>query len=435
MEKVIGIRREDKNQWERRVPLIPSDVKELKEKFGIHTIVQPSSIRIFTDEEFREAGAEINEDLSRANVILAVKEIPRHLFQKGKTYVFFSHTIKGQDYNMPMLKDLVDLECNLIDYERVVDEKNRRLIFFGNYAGLAGMIETLYAYGQKLKLQGYDTPLEKIKQAYQYESVEAAKKHIEGIGVEIEETGLPEGLCPIVVGFAGYGNVSRGAQEIFDLLPHKTISGHILNEMYETFSGDNLNFYKVVFSESDMVVPKEGDFELQHYYQNPHKYNPVFERYLPYLDILVNCIYWNECYPRLVTKEYVKNETALRSNLTLKVIGDISIDIGGAIEFTHKATKPDVPTFTYFPREDRFEDGTQRLGITVMGVDNLPCEFSRESSTAFSTILKDYVNDMVSVDYKQDFDNLELPEPIRKAMVLHHGEFPPDYDYMKEFLK
>jgi len=383
MEKIIGIRRENKNDWERRAPLIPGDVKALKEKYGIKTIIQPSKIRAFPDEAYKKAGAEINENLSKASVILAIKEIPQRYFEKNKTYAFFSHTIKGQPHNMDMLKRLMALNCNLIDYERIIDEKNQRLIFFGQYAGLAGMIETLHAYGQKIKLQGYDTPLAKIKQAYKYNSLEEAKKEIEAIGEEIDEKGFPVELSPIVVGFAGYGNVSRGAQEIFNLLPHKIISGQILDEMYENFTSDNHNFYKVVFGEEDMVRAKHGQFELQDYYKHPEKYESRFENYLPYLSILVNCIYWTEDYPRFVTKEYLKNETILKSNLPLKVIGDISCDIDGGIEITHKITKPEMPTFTYFADEDRFEDGTQRLGDTVMAVDNLPCEFSRASSRAF----------------------------------------------------
>jgi len=437
MIKTIGIRREDKNEWERRAPLIPGDIKELKEKYGIKTIIQPSKIRIFPDSEYEKAGAEVKEDLSEASVVLAVKEIPIQLFQPGKTYVFFSHTVKGQAYNMPMLKHMVDLKCNLIDYERVVDEKNQRLIFFGYYAGLAGMIETLHAYGQKLKLLGYQTPLEKIKQAYQYNTLEEAKQDIEKIGEEINDVGLPTELSPLVVGFAGYGNVSRGAQEIFNLLPHKVISAHILGEMYENFSPDVYNFYKVVFNEEDMVktVDPEARFSLQDYYDHPAKYVSRFENYLPYLNILLNGIFWTPAYPRLVTKEYLKNQSILSSHLTLKVIGDISCDIDGGVEITHMATKPDNPNFTYLPLEDRFEPGIRQNGVTVMAVDNLPCEFSLESSKGFSSVLKNFVPDMVSENFNRDFEKLSLPDPIRKALVLHKGEFPPSYRYMKEYLK
>ena len=435
MGKIIGIRREDKNEWEKRVPLIPDDVAELKKKYGIHTIIQPSKIRAYSDDEYQKAGAEINEDLSKANVILAVKEIPETMFKKGKTYIFFSHTIKGQSYNMPSLKKMMSLKTNLIDYERIVNEKNLRLIFFGRYAGLAGMIESFHSYGKKLKLMGLNTPFEKIKSAYQYKSLEHAKKEIKKIGKEIETHGLPHEICPLVVGFAGYGNVSNGAQEIFKLLPHKVLSADILENMYESLIQDRFSLYKVVFKEEDIVKPLKGEFDLQDYYNNPEKYVSKFENYIPYLQILINCIYWTEDYPRLITKEYLKNNTILKSNLNLKVIGDISCDINGSIEITYKSTKPDKPDFTYFAEEGKFEDGPQRKGVTVVAVDNLPCEFPMESSSAFSSVLKSFINDIVCTDFENDFEHLKLAFPIKKALILHRGELMKDYKYLKKFLK
>ena len=140
----IGIRREDKNKWERRVPLVPEHVKEFKEKYDVETVIQPSKIRVYSDDEYSDAGAVVKEDMSTCLIVFAVKEIPIHLFEKNKAYVFFSHTIKGQKYNMPMLKKMMDLRCNLIDYEKIKDERGNRLIFFGRFAGFAGMIDTLW---------------------------------------------------------------------------------------------------------------------------------------------------------------------------------------------------------------------------------------------------------------------------------------------------
>ncbi|MCX6556845.1 MAG: hypothetical protein NTW95_05350 [Candidatus Aminicenantes bacterium] len=435
MKKIIGIRREDKNEWEKRVPLVPADVRWLRETHGIHTIIQPSLIRIFSDEEYRQAGAEVSEDLGRAEVVYAVKEIPVELFQKKKTYVFFSHTIKGQHHNLPMLKTMVDLKCNLIDYERVIDEKNQRLIFFGRYAGLAGMLDTLHGYGQKLLQSGLPTPFAAIKQAYQYESLEAAKQAVAAVGREIDRDGFPADLCPLVVGFAGYGNVSRGAQEIFDLLPYKILSAEALTEMAENFSNDNLNLFKVVFSEDDIVRPLNGAFELQDYYAHPEKYESKFENYLPLLSILVNCIYWTPKYPRLVRKEYLKTRTILESNLTLQVIGDISCDIDGSIEITNQATKPDAAYYTYFAENDRFAAGIDPLGVTVMAVDNLPCEFSRESSAEFSSVLREFVAAISHTDFHKAGVAAQLPYAVRQALILQHGSFCPDYRYMNDFLK
>ncbi len=434
MKKILGIRREDKNKWERRVPIIPEDLKGLKDAHGIDAIVQPSQIRIYPDEAFKDNGAVVDEDLSMADTIFAVKEIPVDLLAAEKTYIFFSHTIKGQAYNMGLLKRLMELKCNLIDYERIVNEKNQRLIFFSTHAGYAGIIETLFAFGQKMKLKGIDSPLAQIKQAFEYKSLEDAKEHIKQISCQISKKGLPEELCPLVVGFAGDGNVSRGAQEIMDLLPVKEILPDRLDDIRKQGSLECNHIYKVVFREQDIVKPLSGDFDLQDYYDHPEKYESTMELHLPKIDILVNCIYWTAKYPRLVTKAYLQGRPASDTESKLSVIGDISCDIEGSIEITKVSTMPDNACYTYYPEADAFEDGIQKKGITVMAIDNLPCEFSKESSMYFSNVLKDFAADIVSTDYGEPFEALMLPYPIKEALILHNGELTNNYKYLEEYL-
>lgn len=432
---LIGIRREDKNEWERRVPLVPEDLKKLKEKYGINTVIQPSKIRFFKDEDFSDAGIEVNEDLSKANTIFAVKEIPKQLFLQGKTYMFFAHVIKAQAYNMPMLKRMMELKCNLIDYERVVNEKNQRLIFFGRFAGLSGIIETLHAFGQKLKLQGHSTVLEKIKQPYQYGVLENAEEGLRQAAKELNNSGFPKGVSPIVVGFAGYGHVSKGAQELFDILPHKSLTPDELIKNYEEIKKDNKHLFKVVFKEEDLVQRKSGAFKLQEYYDHPEFYESKFEEYLPHLSVLVNCIYWSEKYPRLVTKDYLKKVKSTGNKPKLQVIGDISCDINGSIEFTYKVTKPDKPTFTYFTETDSYKEDLQKDGVTVMAIDILPSEFPRRASMEFSSVLKNYVYEIASADFNKSFLELELSFSIKKALILHKGELTEDYKYLQQFIK
>jgi alpha-aminoadipic semialdehyde synthase len=431
MSSTIGIRREDKNRWEKRAPLIPEHIKEFKEKFGIETIIQPSQIRMYSNNEYADAGAIIKEDLSSSPVIFAIKEIPIDLLEPGKTYVFFSHTIKGQKHNMPMLKKMMDLRCNLIDYEKIVDERGRRLVFFGRFAGLAGMVDTLWVFGQRLKSKKIDSLFNEIKQTIHYKNLDEIIDHFKNIGKKIEQ-GIPDSLTPLIIGFAGYGNVSRGAQEILDILPIKEISPKELGKIYDNPSNNCI--YKVVFKEEDMVKPisPENSFDLQDYYDHPEKYKSVFEKYIPHLTILMNCIYWSDKYPRLVTKEFLKNNYT--EDFCLQVIGDISVDINGAIEFTKKATSPENPTFVYDPVTDTIKDGYEGRGVVVLAVDNLPCELPRESSSAFSKILYDFVPEIAKADFTQDFDNLQLPPSIKKAVILYHGKLTPDYQYINKFL-
>jgi len=432
---IIGIRREDKNKWERRVPLIPDDIELLKNKYGIETIIQPSKIRAFSDEEYISAGATVSENISKVRTIFAVKEISLDFFEEGKTYIFFSHTIKGQPHNMPLLQRMMELKCNLIDYERILDESNRRLIFFGKYAGIAGMIETLHTLGQKFKNQGHRTPFEKIKQPYQYGSSAEAKNQLKLIGDQIRLEGISEKLQPLVVGFAGYGNVSRGAQEVFDLLPVKTLRpNEIFNKENFPLEEKEFNLYKVVFEEKDIVKPKNGTFELHDYYNNPQKYEGKFEEFIPHLSVLVNCIVWSEQYPRLVTKDYLRSKSSLDSDRKLIVIGDITCDINGSIEITYKATTPGNASYTYIPNDDKYVDTIEWEGITVMAVDNLPCEIPKDSSIEFSSVLRDYIYEILNTDFNKSFNDLSLPHSIMKGLILHQGELTGEYLYLNNYL-
>lgn len=429
MQKLLGIRREDKNVWERRVPLIPRHVKELTENHEIKIILQPFERRAIRESQFLEAGAQFNEDLSQCPFIIAVKEIPIELIMPDKTYMFFSHTVKGQDYNMPLLQKIIDDKCTLIDYERITDEKGRRLVFFGRFAGVAGMIDALHGYGKRLKHLGYNNPLEHVKPAYEYEDIDDAKKHVIEIAKLIESEGLPKELSPYIFGFTGYGNVSGGAQEIFDLLPHIEITPDQLPEYSE--KSEN-KFVKVVFKEEHMVEPKNADdaFDLQSYFANPEKYRSIFEKHIPYLSMIINCIYWDESSPRFITKEYFKYHSPKK----LEVICDISCDINGAVEFTYKATDSDNPAYVYNPDNNAYTDGFEGDGIVVIAVDNLPTELPKDASEEFSNNLVDFIPGIVNADNSLPFDDVDYPAEIKRAVIVYKGELTPDYEYLKEYL-
>jgi len=182
----IGIRKEDINRWERRVPLIPEHVRELRERYSLETWLQPSRIRVFSDQEFVRAGARIDQDLSSCSTVFGIKEMPAEVFKKGTTYVFFAHVIKGQAHNMAMLKKILEVKSNLIDYEKIQDKRGRRLIFFGKYAGLAGMIDTLWALGRRLQWEKVPNPFIKVRQAHRYESLHQAAQVIDEVGNKIK---------------------------------------------------------------------------------------------------------------------------------------------------------------------------------------------------------------------------------------------------------
>jgi saccharopine dehydrogenase (NAD+, L-lysine forming) len=437
MINAIGIRREDKYQWERRAPLTPAHVARLVREYGLEVYVQPSTLRVFSDEAYRKAGATVQEDLSPCRVVVGVKEIPSVFFEKGKTYFFFSHTIKGQPYNMPMLKRMMEMGCQLIEYEKITDDQGGRLVLFGRHAGLAGMIESLHALGKRLTAEGLDDEknvFSGIKQPYQYRDLEEAATHLQGIGARISRDGLPASLTPLVVGFLGYGNVSRGAQEILDCLPVAELRPEMLYSLKECARSGN-TVYKVVFEEKDTVVAADGSspFSLEHYWQHPEAYQAVFSRYLPYLTVLINGIYWDERYPVLVSADDVKELYARRQPPALRVIGDITCDLEGSIAITRKATLPDQPCYVFDPTNDSIQDGVDNLrGPAIMAVDILPTEFPVEASAAFGDALSPFLPAVAAADPGENFADWNLPEPIKRATILYRGKLTEPFRYLAE---
>ncbi len=434
MHHKIGIRREDMYAWERRAPLIPEHVRQLCDRHGLEATVQSSGRRIFADEEYRAAGLPVADHLSSCPLIIGLKEIPVDVIERDKVYVFFSHTIKGQPHNMAMLRRILDLGATIIDYERIVDDAGRRLVFFGNYAGLAGMIDTLWTLGQRLEWEGIHTPLSRIRQASSYASLAAARAAISEVGEEIRTRGLPKSMDPLVIGVTGYGNVSRGAQEILDLLPLTEVSPSVLLSGIPTVDPTR-PIVKVVFKEQDTVTPQISGaaFDLQEYYQHPERYRGVFSQYLPHLHVVVNCIYWEPKYPRLVTRQDIR-ELFEGTRPRLRVIGDISCDVKGAIEVTVRATEPDDPIYVYDASRGTTAAGVGGNGPVVMAVEILPSELPREASAYFSNILQAFVPPLAAADYSGTLSACKLPPELKRAVIAYRGDLAPDYRYLEDSL-
>lgn len=434
MTKTIGIRHEDKYLMERRAAITPAHAKKLHE-LGLTVIAEHSDKRVFKAEEYLQAGATIAEDLRQADVIVGVKEIPEHHFEQGKTYLFFSHVVKGQPYNMPMLKAMMDKGCNLIDYEKIENEEGKRLIFFGRFAGLAGAINSLWSLGQRLKVKGVDTPFSNLKQTYRYNSLTEARAAVSEAGLQIARQGLPDALSPLVIGITGDGNVARGAHEILNLLPGIELTPAQLLALKPGDLPRNV-VVKVIFREQDLSRPKDTDteFELQHYYRNPQLYENQFEQYIPQLSLLLNCMYWDARYPRIVTKDFLEKLYSA-GDPKLEVIGDITCDPDGSVECTHKGTPIDDPVFVYNPFTRKYTMGFEGDGLLVMAVDILPSELPREASMSFGDALLPYLPAIAKTDFAQPLDKLGIPSAIRKALILHQGKLTPEYAYIEEHIR
>lgn len=432
----IGIRRECKNEWERRAPLTPDHVAELVENHGLEIAVQPSIHRAFPDKDYRLAGASIDDRLSDCRVIFGVKEIPAEEIEPGKTYLFFSHTAKGQLYNMPMLRRFLETGATLIDYEHVFDERGRRLIFFGRYAGYAGMIDALWALGRRLAAEGYRNLFERMRLAHDYSNLDEATHHVSRIGEAIRHTGIAKELSPVIFGFTGSGNVSRGAQEIFDRLPYLELDPDGLDEIRLDERRPRNLLYKVVFRrEHRFRRIAGGPVDLQELERHPDRYGNGLSRWLRHLTVLIHGAFWRPPQPRLVSKRELEELWRGDARPRLRLIADISCDIGGGIEATLKATTPGNPVFVYDVERGEPVDGVHGDGPVVLAVDNLPCQLAVESSGHFGDTLIRVVPTLSRCAWDRPLDELALPPEIRNAIIAHGGKLTPRFARLERHLE
>ncbi|MDP7114410.1 MAG: hypothetical protein QGH45_20735 [Myxococcota bacterium] len=421
---------ETKNRWERRTPLTPSHVARLVRDHGLDVAVVGSELRIFPDADYRGAGAAVGSSVAGGQVVLGIKEPPLEQVGPGQLYMVFSHTIKGQDYNMPLLGRFLDQGASLVDYERIVDDEGRRLIAFGRFAGIAGCVDTVWSLARRLDALGIAHPLADARPTHEYATTARAWDAMNALGSQIRERGFDPAMAPVTIGVIGCGNVGQGAGEVLDRLGAVRVAPAELGSL----DPDPRVLYRVDLVEQDLYERHDGGpFALQDYYDRPGEFRCVADGFLDHLTALVNTAYWAPPYPRAVTRESLRRFADSRSRML--VIGDIACDVQGSVEGTVRCTDLDQPTFVYDPVSGASPDGFEGRGAVVMSVDNLPCELSAEASSTFGEILSGLLPGLAAADLSADLDDARLPPELRRAVIAWRGELTPDYAYLREPLE
>jgi len=401
MKKIkIGIAREGKSPPDNRVALTPWEVIEAQNVFpGLEFFVQESPSRCFADISYTNLKIPVVESLENCEIILGIKEFPIKDLIAGKTYFFFSHTIKKQSYNKALLQAIINKKIRLIEYECLTDTFGKRVIAFGRFAGIVGAYNGLLGYGRKYRL--FD-----IKRAYECDSYIELKN-------ELRNVQLP----PIKIVLTGHGSVGHGAREVLEFIGIKEVT------VYDFL---NLEFKEPIFTQlhSRDYYKRfdDSDFDREEFHRAPHFYKSDFNRFAQKSDMLINGTYWQRGSDR-----YFSIADMLRNDFQIKLIADISCDLNGPIPSTIRNSSIEKPFYDFDPVESiEREPFSDEGNITVMAVDNLPNELPREASNSFGRVLIEHI-----------FPNLiygDEDEMINRATITENGKLTPRYKYLKDFV-
>jgi saccharopine dehydrogenase (NAD+, L-lysine forming) len=394
----IGILREGKMPRDKRVPFSPAQCVVLQQEFGIHLIIQPSEWRCFTDQEYMDAGITLQENLSDCNVLMGIKEVPILELIPQKKYLFFSHTIKKQAHNKMLLQALLTNNIQMIDYECLTDPQLNRIIGFGYYAGIVGAYNAILAYGIRFSL--FD-----LKPAWQCHDLSELRNELSKVR-----------LTNIKIIVTGNGRVANGAIEMMGLLHTRRVTP------YEFM---NYSFREAVYTQlhsNDYNESKTGlQWNREEFYAHPEKFKSTFAKFTPHCDMLIHCSFWDPRAPKLFEKSDMK-----KPDFRLSVIADVTCDINGSIPSTTKASSIAEPFYGYNPLTEKttqypFDNDV----ITVMAIDNLPCELPRDASESFG---KELIEKVIPALLGNDADGL-----IERASICLDGKLTKRFEYLNDF--
>ncbi|NNF74990.1 MAG: alanine dehydrogenase [Flavobacteriaceae bacterium] len=390
---------ERKNPPDRRVVLSPEACqKVMSDHPGTEVIVESSEHRVFPDSYYEKLGIRVTDDVSEADILLGVKEVPVEDLIPGKSYFFFSHTIKKQDYNRKLLKAILEKNIDLYDHETIVNEKGFRLIGFGYYAGIAGAYNGIRAYGLKHKL--FEIP----------KAVELEKK--DRLIEVLKDIDLP----PIKIVLTGKGRVGSGAKEILDEMG-------ILEVGVEDYL--NKTFEEAVYVNIDVLdYNKRLDGELRDmfdFFDHPEDYNSTFNRYSKVSDLYIAGHFYGEGAPYLITRNDAKSK-----DFNISVVADISCDVDGPVACTIRSSTIEDPIYGYDPVQETEVGFMENGAIAVMAVDNLPCEVPDNASRGFGFMFLKYV---MPAFFNDDADGI-----LKRAKMTEKGKLTPRFSYLQDYV-
>ena len=395
----FGVIKERKTPPDKRVVFSPEKLKEAREKFPEASFkIESSDIRIFSDEEYKQAGFEVSEDVSDCDVLIGVKEVPIPYLIPAKKYFFFSHTIKKQPYNRDLLRAILEKKIELFDHEVIINEKGRRLLGFGRYAGLVGTYNGLRGIGLKERL--YELP-----KANDLPNLKAM------LG-ELEKITIP----PIKIVLTGSGKVAGGAKEILDHLEIRKLD---VNAFLEN------SYDEPVYCAIDVLDYNKrkdgGAGSIRDFFRNPGEYESNFGRFAKVSDLFIAGHFYGQGAPGFYTAEDVKSP-----DFNIKYVADISCDINGPIATTIRPSTIAEPLYGYDPRSGAEVDFREKDAILVMAVDNLPCELPKDSSEGFGEM---FLESVIPAFFNNDRDGV-----LERARMTKNGKLTPRFEYLENFV-
>jgi alanine dehydrogenase len=179
----------------------------------------------------------------------------------------------------------------------------------------------------------------------------------------------------------------------------------------------------VQLGSSDYHIRREGGhFNRDEFHQHPERYDSTFLSFTKVADILMAGAFWNPKAPVLFTREEMCSP-----EFKIKIIADITCDVGGSIPSTIRASTIPEPLYDYDPQTGQEKPSLSNdKHVTVMAVDNLPCELPRSASEEFG---RDLIDRILPLLFVKDADGV-----LKRATIAKGGQLTENFAYLEGYV-
>lgn len=396
----IGLIRERKSPPDKRVAFLPAQCAFIQELYPeIEVVVEPSPHRCVSDDQYKQMGITVSENLGDCLVLFGIKEVPPSDLMEGKTYFMFSHTIKQQPHNRKLLQEALQKKICLVDYECITDEHHHRTVAFGRFAGIVGAYNAIRMW----LMRHHNISLKPAFQCRDMDEMMASAREV----------------LPLLMGakmvITGSGRVGQGAMEVLRQLGIKELTATEF-----LIYGQEEPVFAVVSSRHYIKSKTVGIFQEQDFRKHPEEYESNFRPFFSRANVLLACAYWDPRAPILFSRE-----EATDPDFQIQIISDVTCDMDGSIPTTVRASSISEPFYDLDPElwlEKPPFSSSQN--ITVCAVDNLPTELPYDASKSFGEMLiKHIIPELV----------LGGGRVIENATITKEGRLMPAFQYLENY--
>jgi alanine dehydrogenase len=166
----------------------------------------------------------------------------------------------------------------------------------------------------------------------------------------------------------------------------------------------------------------ETEGSISEFYGAPELYNRDFMRFAAKTDLYIACHFWKKGSPFIFTREDAK-----QPEFKISLVADVSCDIDGPIACTLRPSTIANPIYGYDALGEKEVAFKTPGSITVMAVDNLPCELPKDASEGFGEMFEKHV---IPAFFNGDKNGVLE----RAQMTTSDGELTQRFSYLKEFV-